>query len=265
MPDPDGDESYWHSVETDGQPPPADPNMCDLCAKVCPRCMIPVHQHTQRGMIACAWRALGRPDDTLAESELRRTNPLPGHEPSTLDGAEDPDPCYLWRHCNHRRNGRPLTGDPRRAVEVRWPDPRANLPGPEAIRLGGVGPPLRGVDLARAQLAESREEQARHPRPDTLAHPVDMTDTADYSADRALRRECIKCPRGGVTGQFPVFLADDAGRRAHLATAGHWPEAPGEAEPSGWRDPGGPGPSGPDDIQPALIDRDEPPDGEFAY
>jgi hypothetical protein len=129
------DNQQFFDEMSEGKVRPADNGPCELCARFCPRCNIPVHQHTQAGLIECAWRgypclncgqpphpdyAPGRcdrythPADTLAGREIR------GRTPWRRDAR---GPFYVWRHCNHRRHDRPETEDPRRVYEIKWPEP----------------------------------------------------------------------------------------------------------------------------------------------
>jgi hypothetical protein len=113
----DNDEFFDQVSRGEERDPDTGP--CPLCAIRCLRCGVPMHQHTQAGLIECAWRGYpcvncGHPPhpdnapnrcerythqaDTLRERELRLL---------TAWKRDARGPFYTYRHCSKHHHGKP--------------------------------------------------------------------------------------------------------------------------------------------------------------
>ena len=130
----DDDQDFFSDV-AGGKTTEQLPGPCEMCTTTCLRCAMPLHQHTQAGLIECAWRGYpcevcGQPPhpdnaegrcaryqnvyDTDRERQLRAITPW------SRDAA---GPFYVYRHCSHRHHGRPEANPESKIHDINWPKP----------------------------------------------------------------------------------------------------------------------------------------------
>jgi hypothetical protein len=131
----DDNEEFFSQLEKDAVPA-SRKAPCELCTRVCRRCLIPVHQHTQAGLTECAWRGhactvCGHPPhpDNAPDRCMRYTSPddTPEDRGRRLMSSSHRDaagPFYTYRHCS-RRHGRPEDNPAPVIYEIASATPRA--------------------------------------------------------------------------------------------------------------------------------------------